>query len=111
MAIVLDKSVRRDLDQAPGREWLETNGLGGWASSTVSGAHSRKYHGMLVAATQPPVGCMVMLSKLDESLIVNGKRFELGANCYPDAIYPRGYLYLDSCRWQRRDEEEVRRYQ
>lgn len=78
------------------KEWLETNGLGGWASGTVSGANSRRYHGLLVAATHPPVGRMMMLSKLDESVIVNEQRFELGANQYPGAIWPQGFQHLIS---------------
>lgn len=78
------------------KEWLETNGLGGWASSTVSGAHSRRYHGLLVAATHPPVGRMVMLSKLDESIVIGEERFELGANQYPGAIWPQGFQHLKS---------------
>ena len=39
-----------------GSEWLETNGLGGWASSSITGCNTRRYHGLLVAATKPPVG-------------------------------------------------------
>ena len=53
------------------REWLETNGLGGWAASTVSGAHSRRCHGLLVAAMDPPVGCLVMLSRREETIVVD----------------------------------------
>ena len=47
------------------REWLETNGLGGFASSTLAGINTRRYHGLLTAATKPPVGRMVLLSKLE----------------------------------------------
>ena len=53
-------------------EWLETNGLGGFASSTVDGLNTRRYHGLLVAALQPPVGRSVLLSKLEEILVVDG---------------------------------------
>jgi predicted glycogen debranching enzyme len=53
-----------DLETAPRREWLETNGLGGFASSTIIGLNTRRYHGLLVAATKPPVGRLVLLSKL-----------------------------------------------
>lgn len=75
-------------------EWLETNGLGGWASSTVSGAHSRRYHGLLVAATRPPAGRTVLVSKLDETLEHGGRRWELGSNRYPDAVHPQGHRHL-----------------
>lgn len=94
MTIAIDTSTLNNADEAIRREWLETNGLGGWASSTIAGANSRRYHGILVAATQPPVGRIVMLSKLDETLIINGERFSLGANCYPGAIHPRGFDFL-----------------
>jgi len=60
------------------REWLETNGIGGFASSTESGMNTRRYHGLLVAALHPPVGRMALLSKLEETLIVEGRRVELG---------------------------------
>src|SRR5689334_4101314 len=48
-------------------EWLETNGLGGFASSTVAGINTRRYHGLLTAATMPPVGRVVLLSKMEET--------------------------------------------
>jgi predicted glycogen debranching enzyme len=96
MAIFLDRNIMRDFTTALHREWLETNGLGGWASSTISGAHSRRYHGLLVAATQPPVGRMVLLSKLDETVVIDGQRHELSCNAYPAAIHPRGYELLES---------------
>lgn len=76
------------------REWLETDGLGGWSGSTLAGAHSRRYHGALVAATLPPAGRRVLLSRLEETLVVDGARIEFGCNRYPGAIHPRGDRYL-----------------
>ena len=67
-----DKKALSDFGVCQSLEWLETNGLGGYASGTVSGANSRRYHGLLVAATVPPVGRMNVLSKLDEAIIVAG---------------------------------------
>jgi len=84
----------KDFNYALSLEWLETNGLGGYASSTVSGANSRRYHGLLVAAMHPPVGRTVLLSKLEETVLVDEKRFELSANQYPGAIHPQGFQYL-----------------
>ena len=78
-------------ESSSSKEWLEANGLGGWASSTVSGAHTRRYHGLLVAATRPPVGRMVLLSKLAETLVVGDARHELDANAYPGTVHPRGF--------------------
>lgn len=86
----------RSFEHLHSLEWLETNGLGGYASGTVSGAHSRRYHGLLVSATNPPVGRTNVLSKLDETLVLNGVRFELGTNQYAGAVHPQGYSFLKS---------------
>lgn len=75
------------------KEWLETNGLGGWSSSTVSGCHTRRYHGLLVAATEPPTGRMVLVSKLDETIHRDGQECELGTNDYNGLYHPTGYRY------------------
>jgi len=96
MKISFDSTITQNFDEATRREWLETNGLGGWASSTIAGAHTRRYHGLLVAATQPPVGRMVMLSKLDEAIQLGTQRFELGCNRYPNVVNPRGFTHLTS---------------
>src|SRR4051812_43206504 len=79
-------------------EWLETNGLGGFASSTIIGMNTRRYHGLLTAATKPPVVRMVLLSALEETLVIGGERFELSVNQYPGAIHPVGYRYLREFR-------------
>jgi predicted glycogen debranching enzyme len=87
-----------DLDAALRREWLETNGLGGFASSTIIGLNTRRYHGLLVAATKPPVGRMVLLSKLEETLLIDGQAFDLSANRYPSVVHPEGFRYLKQFR-------------
>ncbi len=97
-AISFDQSVCQDLEQALRREWLETNGIGGFASSTIAGVNTRRYHGLLIAATRPPVGRMVLLSKLEETLVVDGRRIELAANRYPGVVHPQGYRYLRGFR-------------
>lgn len=94
--IRLGPEITGDFEAASRREWLETNGLGGWASSTVSGAHSRRYHGLLVAALDPPVGRMVLLSRLEETIEVDGARHELACNRFPGVVHPQGYTYLQS---------------
>lgn len=96
--IAYDTAICRDLDTSSRREWLETNGLGGYASSTVCGMNTRRYHGLLVAAAKPPVGRMVLLSKLEETLTVRGKSYELSANQFPGTIHPQGYLFLKQFR-------------
>jgi len=96
--IQLPQEICNNLDAALKREWLETNGLGGFASSTIVGLNTRRYHGLLIAATKPPVGRLVLLSKLEEALIINRKRFELSANKYPGVVHPQGYQYLKEFR-------------
>jgi predicted glycogen debranching enzyme len=98
MSIQMDREITQDFERAAGIEWLETNGLGGWAGTTVAGAHSRRYHGLLVAATQPPVERTVLLSRLDEILHFGGDSYELGCNRFPGAVAPRGFEYLTSFR-------------
>ena len=83
-----------DLTLARTREWLETNGLGGYASSTIIGLNTRRYHGLLVAALQPPVGRMVLLSKIEDTVVVRGRPRELSSNQYPGKVYPEGYKLL-----------------
>lgn len=92
--INFDSKICANFGAASSREWLETNGIGGFASGTVSGANTRRYHGLLTAATRPPLGRVTMLSKFEETLIVGGERFELSANQYPSAVYPQGFQYL-----------------
>ena len=96
--IQFTKETWGNLDAALRREWLETNGLGGFASSTIIGLNTRRYHGLLVAATKPPVGRVVMLSKLEETLFIEGQPFDLSANRYPGVVHPQGFRYLKQFR-------------
>src|ERR1041384_8430437 len=91
--IEIDQEGCRNLETALSREWLETNGIGGFSSSTIVGLNTRRYHGLLTAATRPPVGRLVLLSKLEETLVIDGQRYELSANQYPGVIHPRGFEY------------------
>jgi len=79
---------------ATAREWLVGNGLGGYASSTLCCSNTRAYHGLLVAALQPPKDRWLMLSFLDEE--IDGHH--LACHQYPGAIYPQGYQYLREFR-------------
>ena len=63
--IHFDRKVCQNPEIAFRREWLETNGLGGFASSTIAGLNTRRYHCLLIAATKPPVGRMLLLAKLE----------------------------------------------
>src|SRR5690242_2439135 len=96
--IRFDESICRNLDAACRREWLETNGIGGFASSTIIGLNTRRYHGLLVAATKPPVGRIVLLSKIEETLVIDRRRVDLSCNRYPGVVHPQGYVHLKQFR-------------
>jgi predicted glycogen debranching enzyme len=96
--IQFGQEICGNLESALTREWLETNGLGGFASSTIVGLNTRRYHGLLTAATKPPVGRLVLLSKLEETLILDGRPYGLSANRYPGVVHPQGHQYLKRFR-------------
>ena len=96
--ISFDKSVCTDLQAGLSREWLESNSLGGFACGTITGANTRRYHGLLTAALNPPGGRMLLLSKLEETLALGDKRIDLSTNEYSGAIHPEGFLALTEFR-------------
>ena len=63
------------------KEWLITNGIGGYSSSTVFGINTRKYHGLLVSPLTPPARRHLILSKLDESIVIENKKYNYGRMC------------------------------
>ncbi len=92
-----NQATLQNFAEATQHEWLETNGLGGWSSSSIIGANTRRYHGLLVASFAPPAERMVLLSKLDETIVTDENRFELGVNHFmEDVISPNGHQYLKS---------------
>ena len=84
-----------NLEEGLKREWLITNGIGGYASSTVIGANTRRYHGLLVAPLNPPAKRHVILSKVDEALEIEGKKYDLYTNIGTEYT-SQGYKYLES---------------
>jgi predicted glycogen debranching enzyme len=81
------------------REWLVTNGIGGYAAGTLSGTNTRRYHGLLVAATEPPAGRRVRLANLIEEVVVDGARHDLSTNEFADGtLHPRGWGALTRFR-------------
>jgi predicted glycogen debranching enzyme len=97
MKLKKDKAVLQNFKDATQYEWLETNGLGGWSSSSIINAHTRRYHGLFVASTNPPAERTVMLNKLDETIVVADRRIELGCNLYNgDVVSPNGHHCLES---------------
>jgi len=77
------------------REWLDTDGRGGYASSTLENCHSRRYHGLLAANLRCPEGRYVLLSKLEDSLAVNAKEFFFSRHRYPGVVFPPGPSLLE----------------
>jgi predicted glycogen debranching enzyme len=97
-SIEFGREICGDFGEACSREWLETNGMGAFASSTIIGLDTRRYHALLCAALNPHGGRVVLLAKLEETLVLAGERFELSANQYRDVIHPRGFEHLASFR-------------
>ena len=84
------------LDSAVGREWLVSNGLGGFACGTVADAHTRRYHGLLMAALKPPLGRTLLVAKLDATAHYAGEYYPLACNEYQDStVHPHGYRHLE----------------
>ena len=86
-----DHTECQNLKNALSKEWLETNGLGGYASSTIIGANTRRHHGLLVAALQPPGARHVLLSKLEDRVLVDGHESHLSTNLYSGTVFPHGF--------------------
>ena len=86
--------ILQSWDASSRREWLVTNGIGGYASSSLSGANTRRYHGLLVPAFSPPLGRAVLLSKLEEEVRVEDQLYLLSANKYPSVVQPQGFRHL-----------------
>lgn len=101
---VVGQEELADLNRSLRREWFLANGLGGFAGSTLVGANTRRYHGLLIAALRPPGDRTLLLAKVDEEatpLLSPGEpaaarptRYHLGTNLYPGATHPDGYRHL-----------------
>jgi len=79
------------------REWIVTNGMGGYSSGTIAGVLTRRYHGLLVAALDPPLGRTVLVAKIDDSVSFDGDPVPLFANQWADAqnpVEPNGFRHL-----------------
>lgn len=84
-----------EIEEALKREWIITNGIGGYASSTIIGANTRKYHGLLIAPLTPPAQRYLVISKVDESIEIEGKKYDLYTNIGENYI-SQGYKYQES---------------
>lgn len=94
---VVDIDVSR-LDAFLEKEWLLTNCRGSYASGTVLGCHTRRYHGLLIASMHPPVERMVTISNLIETVDFDGRRHELSTFEFSDRLHPQGYRFLRQFR-------------
>lgn len=91
----LDAGQCRNFEVSSKREWLLTNGIGGFAMGTVSGANTRRYHGHLVAATDPPAQRMVLVASVEADIQSDGNPIGVSCNQYVGAVHPEGYQYLE----------------
>src|ERR1700756_4476771 len=88
-----------NLEAAESREWLVTNGIGGYASGTVAGGRTRRYHGLLIAALQPPVGRTQLVAWIDEIVRCGGAKFALATHHWASgAVAPNGFQYIGGFR-------------
>ena len=90
------KDICGNHESATAREWLVTNGIGGYASGTISGVLTRRYHGLLIAALKPPLDRKLLLTKLDEIVQYDGETFDLFANRWVSTTDPHGYRYIEN---------------
>src|SRR5437867_1002064 len=91
MRTSFDKTECQNLKNALSKEWLETNGLGSFACSTIIGTNVRRQNGLLVASLRPPVERYVLLSKVEERARVGNQECHLSTNLYPGTVYPHGF--------------------
>lgn len=87
----VEAEICQNLDRALGLEWLETNGRGGFASGTVSGANTRRYHALLLTAQQPGADRYVLVNHVEEWLNIDDDTWSLSTNLYSGAVHPDGY--------------------
>jgi predicted glycogen debranching enzyme len=97
--IKFGREVCGNLDAAEAREWIVTNGIGGFASGTIAGCATRRYHGLLLAALRPPVGRMQLVTGLDEIVRYAGAEYSLATHQWAGAVVdPKGFLNIESFR-------------
>ena len=96
--LIFGRSDLKSFNTSISKEYLLTNGLGGYSSSTICGANIRKYHGLLIASLNPPVNRCLLLSKLNEKIKIDGEEYTLSTNHNKDNI-EKGYLNEQSFKY------------
>ncbi len=91
----IDKKTIQDFDKSKKLEWIISNGMGCYSSSTILGMNTREYHGLLVASKKPPLDRKVLLSKVEDEIVINDKTYQLSTNRYVDIVYPKGFEFLE----------------
>ena len=95
-AIAFSRSITNNLEFAQSKEWIVTNGIGGYASGTIANLLTRRYHGLLIAALQPPLGRTLLVSKLDETVTYANQTIPLFTNRWlGEIIKPHGYQNIE----------------
>lgn len=96
LALDFGRNICNNLSTAGTREWLVTNGIGGFAAGTVAGLLTRRYHGLLIAALNPPLGRTLLVAKGDDTITYQGHAYPLFSNRWrADLVDPAGYIHLD----------------
>jgi predicted glycogen debranching enzyme len=97
MPLSFERDRCREMCFSGEREWLITNGIGGYASGTIAGLLTRRYHGLLIAALRPPLGRTLLVAKCDDAVTCDGYLYPLFSNRWSDGfVEPAGYHHLES---------------
>lgn len=94
--MIFSRNELGNFQRCTDKQWVVSNGLGGYASSTIISANTSKYHGLLFAALRPPGERTLLLAKLEEDVEIGGNTYSLGSNHTGTGIYPAGYQHLQS---------------
>jgi predicted glycogen debranching enzyme len=95
--MILGRDLCGRWEESVRREWLVTNGLGGYACGTIALANTRRYHAFLMASLAPPVERMLLVAKVDVTVEYLGRRYALACNEFADGtIDPRGFVHIES---------------
>jgi predicted glycogen debranching enzyme len=97
-ALFVRKDECQDLSRSSHLEWLDTNHTGAFAMGTVAGVNTRRYHSLLIASRHPPADRLSVLSRVEETVSLFGKQFELAAAQYPGVVQPHGFDLLEDFR-------------
>ncbi len=103
VTIRFGREICGNLEEAESREWLVTNGIGGYASGTIAGGMSRRYHGLLMATLHPPVGRTQLVAWVDEIVRHGGAELALATHRWASgAVEPKGFQHIEEFRLEGR---------